>query len=361
MIGIIGFNSLKYMQFLNIYKDILDDIGVGYEVVFWNREGDEQPRHDNYFGFNETVDTFTPFIKKVPAFIRYVLFVKRQIKSKKYDKLIILTTQTAVPLGRLLFKKYKKKYIFDYRDVTYERFAFYHRLVKRLARNSAFTAVSSPKFLDTLKTDKAKFVVSHNCSKLRAEYVEKASADKIRIVYWGMIRQTEFVKRLCDAFANDERIELTFHGKGYGNAELAEYTAKNRYANIYFTGIYKRDQIKSFAENTDILLNTYENDPVQQPAMTVKLYDAMRYGLPMLVTKDSYMARFSEKYGLGLSFDLDDERSVDRVVEWYGGLKQDELRKNCSAAIEVINKDNRAFVDDVIKFADGENSEQSVF
>ena len=88
--------------------------------------------------------------------------------------------------------------------------------------------------------------------------------------------------------------------------------------------------------------------------MTVKLYDAIRYGLPMLVTKGSYMAQFSEEYGLGLSVDFADTKLPDKVIGWYRQLKLDELRDNCSKAMVRIQHDNKVFVDSVIKFVDGE-------
>ena len=45
-------------------------------------------------------------------------------------------------------------------------------------------------------------------------------------------------------------------------------------------------------------MNLYENDKQQKAALTVKLYDGIRYGLPMIIAKDSYMEEYIGKYDI---------------------------------------------------------------
>ena len=76
--------------------------------------------------------------------------------------------------------------------------------------------------------------------------------------------------------------------------------------NIVFIGRYTVDQIPSFVEQTDVLLNLYENDEQQKLAMTVKLYDGIRYGLPMLISKGSYMGELMQTNDFVYVTDVDE-------------------------------------------------------
>ena len=63
MIGIIGFESLRIMQYLKRYTQILDAEKIDYEVVYWNRNG--VPNTDlRYIPYNVTMNTYVPFKKK---------------------------------------------------------------------------------------------------------------------------------------------------------------------------------------------------------------------------------------------------------------------------------------------------------
>lgn len=306
MIGILCFNSLRYAQYVYKYTDILDSNSIPYELVYWNREGDSIPKGSNWIGYKERLNTFQPFYRKIIAFLRYIDFLKKRIAEKKYDRLIVLTSQTSVSLYRTLIRKYKGKYIYDYRDVTYENFFLYKLIVRKLIRNSCFTAISSNGFLHNGYFSKkdGSFVISHNTRVFEKKELNHNKNNRIRVVYWGMVRQVEYNKKICDYFANKTNIDLIYHGAGF-HKELAAYCSEKKYKNIVFTGAYSLEEISSFVKETDFILNTYENDKVQQSAMTVKFYDSIMYGIPMIVTKGSYMSKLVNKEGLGVNINLD--------------------------------------------------------
>lgn len=73
----------------------------------------------------------------------YRRYVKKLLKKKKYDSLIILTTQTALILCDVLLASYRHKYIFDYRDKSYEYIKPYGMLVNAVIKASRETVISS--------------------------------------------------------------------------------------------------------------------------------------------------------------------------------------------------------------------------
>lgn len=341
MIGIICFNSLRYAQFVYKYTEILDKNDVSYEVVYWNREGDSVGKGDNWISYEKRVNTFQNFYKKIFAFIGFTRFMYKTIKNKQYDKLIILTTQTAIPLFPLLTRKYKNKYIYDYRDITYENICIYKTMVNRLIDCSYFTSISSMGFIKSkyLGKHEGKYVMSHNSRDLTPVKVEKIPSDKIRIVYWGQVRQPEFNKKVCDLFGNDERFSLTYHGAGF-HEELLRYVNEKGYMNIKLTGAYQLPDIEKFVRETDFVLNTYENDKQQQPAMTVKFYDALKYGIPMLVTKGSYMSELVIQNNIGFVVDFENNANLEALYQW------NVSNRNIFDGVKVVS--TQILADDVI-------------
>lgn len=341
MIGIFCFLSTRYAQFANKYIEILEENNIPYEFIFWNREGEYKGGKENWIPFNEEVNSFQPFYKKIFSFIKFSMFMRKKIKEKKYDKLIILISQTAIPLADILLFKYNHKYIYDYRDVTYENIKWYRKLINKIANKSCFTAISSKGFLKYLNSEND-YVVSHNTRNFQLLNIEKNNANKIRIVYWGMVRQLDFNCKICDLFANDDRFELYYHGAGYHN-ELRKYCEEKKYKNIFITGAYKLEDIKEFVKDTDIVLNLYENDKQQKPAMTVKFYDSIMYDRPMIVNKDSYMAELVSEYNLGMISNLENDKWIDELYNNYINFDYENYEENRKKIYNNILKDDKEF------------------
>lgn len=348
MIGIICFLSTRYAQFANKYLDILEKNNIQYEFIFWNREGDYKGDKENWISFNEKVNSFQPFYKKISSFIKYSIFMRKKIKEKKYDKLIVLISQTAIPLADILLFKYKKRYIFDYRDVTYENIKPYRWLINKIVKNSCFTAISSNGFLKYLDEDN-EYSISHNIRKCELKSIKKSYSNKIRVVYWGMVRQLEFNFKICDLFANDNRFELYYHGAGY-HEQLKKYCQKNNYSNIYITGAYQLKEIDEFVKDTDIVLNLYENDKQQKPAMTVKFYDSIIYGRPMIVNSGSYMSELVNKYNLGFVVDIKSDSFLNELYIKYTNNDFCVYQNNRFILIDKIKDDDENFKKKVLKY-----------
>ena len=288
-IAIVGFHNLHLMQFLYKYTDIFDKNNISYDVLYWDRDMDSNLKckafKGNSISYRYKMSNYQPKAKKIHGFVGCMRYFCKIIKKNKYDHIILLTTQTALPLYMLSRTVRKSKFVFDYRDLTYEKNSICRRIIKGIIEKSEFTAISSMGFKKVLG-ESNKFVMSHNVSNLKMECLPKKRSRNIRVVFWGMIRQIEWNKKICDLFGNVPGIELCYCGEG-NTEELKKHCEK--YHNIVFIGRYTVDQIPSFVEQTDVLLNLYENDEQQKPAMTVKLYDGIRYGLPMLISKGSYI------------------------------------------------------------------------
>lgn len=350
-IAIISVNDLFLMQYLFKYTEILDNQNIKYDVIYWNRSKEESLNQNfggNKICFRYVMNNYDFRIFKLKGFLKYIRFVRKNIRVNRYDKIILLTTQAALPIY-LFNRNIRKKilYVYDFRDLTYERNFICKKLIKNIIKNSYFTAISSLGFKEVIGNSN-KIIMSHNVRGLVYTPLEKiASNDKIRIVYWGMIRQVEFNKKVIDFFGGDNRFDVVYHGEGYVS-DLEKFCKDKGYINIKFTGKYNPEQIISFVKETDILLNLYENDFVQRLATTVKLYDGIRFGLPMIIAKGSYMDKLMQDNKYVFALDIEKQTSND-IYNWFNNLNY--IDNPYKKEIEDINKDDLLFEKKLLEFS----------
>lgn len=222
-IAIVGFHNLHLMQFLYKYTEILDRYNVEYDVLYWERDEVKYPIKFNGISikYSYITSNYMPKWKKVLGYLKCRRFFINQIKKNKYDKLILLTTQTAIALFPLVLARYKERFIFDFRDLTMEKLPLYKAVEMQLIKHAAFVSISSPGFIEFLSS-KGDYVLSHNCKNLLVNKKDMSKDKPIRITFWGMVRQEAFQKRICDKFGNDNRFILSYHGEGC-TEQLAEY------------------------------------------------------------------------------------------------------------------------------------------
>lgn len=348
-IAIVGFHNLHLMQFLYKYTEILDRHNIEYDVLYWERDDVQYPIKfkGRPVKYSYTTSNYMPKWKKVIGYLKCRSFFVKQIKKNKYEKIILLTTQTAIALSPLALARYKKRFIFDFRDLTMERNSIYRAVEMKLIQESAFVSISSPGFIEHLnKTHR--YVISHNCRNLKSCGVVLNAEMPLKITFWGIIRQEEFQKKICDVFGNDNRVELSYHGEGCTEA-LARYCKEHRYLNIKFTGRYYPEDIPDFVKDTDILLNLYENEGKQEHALTVKLYDAVRYQIPMIISKGSYMEKYLEGYCFAIAVDLD-HIEIKEIIEWYSQLKEDVLKEDFERFVKQVELDDGIFEKELMEF-----------
>lgn len=352
-VGIVAVHNLHLMQFLYKYTEILDEAGIDYDVLYWNRDGVEYPDKfkGNAIGFQYLTSNYCPKHKKIIGFLKCRSFFKKKIKENQYEKLILLTTQTAVALADVLLFRYKGKYIYDYRDITMEDHAVYKKMIQKLIQESYFTAVSSKGFLQKIGNSR-KILMSHNCRSLVSKPRELVKPDVLHITFWGMIRQVELQKKVCDFFGGDERFKIYYHGEGE-TEELIQYCKEKSYTNVCITGRYFLEEIPDFVTDTQILLNLYENDKKQKLATTVKLYDGIRYQIPMIIARDSYMQEYIGEKSFAYYFSFQ-EGEKENILEWYNNLSSETLGLEFQELSEQIGKDDAIFKRNLLRFAKGE-------
>ena len=140
-----GFAKLKYMPYINFYLDNMDLKKNEVHILYWNRDLQQEKTMDysdcilhEFRCYQE--DDVSKFLK-IKSFIKYRKYAKQLIQKEKFDFLIALHSMPAILMSNILIEQYREKYIFDYRDSTYERFAPYKKLIGKIVCNSKYTFV----------------------------------------------------------------------------------------------------------------------------------------------------------------------------------------------------------------------------
>ncbi len=355
MVGIIIAVPVALSPFTKKYIEAIKKKNIPYEIVEWNRYGACGEENEKYRTYSENTGRYSGLLSKVMPFMNFRRFVKKTIKEQKYDKLIVLTTQTAVVLfDVLLGKKYKNKYFFDYRDTSYEYITLYRLFVNRVILNSYTTCISSYGFKKYL-TDKKELIVSHNFQKeyygsRKIHCSGRVNAEKLVIGYIGYLREYEYLKNFVDSFGKDKRFEFHIHGSGDCEQRLREYAKK--YDNVKVYGGYKEYEKMDIVDSFDMICYNYPYSFVNYPAMANKFYDGMIRKKPMFGNSNTFSGELIEKYGLGISLPEDEKKITDKIYEYLMSFDKEQFEKSCEDFLLRVIREEEAYIAKIDEFLD---------
>ncbi len=343
---IVGFAKIKYMPYMHFYLENMDRVSNDVHLLYWNRDLQEEDvsslhdvtLHEFRCKQNDDVSKWS----KIGSFVGFRKYAKQVIAHGNYDFIVVLHSLPGVLLRDALCKRYKNKYILDYRDSTYEGFAPFKKIVGDLVRCSAATFVSSDAFRRFLPGDcREKIFTSHNLlmdSLSHRDEKEKhgSPSETIRIAFWGFIRHREINCELIKKIAADPRFALHYYGREQQIAwQLKEYAQELGAKNVFFHGEYKPEDRYEFVRNTDIIHNVY-HDANMMLAMGNKYYDAAIFYLPLMSMEGSFMASAAEKAGIGFTVDPHDDDFTDKLFALYSNMDQSAFNKNCDRELQRV-------------------------
>ena len=346
MTGIILYGSFELAPYSKKYMKILDDANIEYDLIGWRREERVTYTGGNVYMYEGgAAKRYSSVIHKILPALGFRRFVKRLIRKKGYDKLIILTTQTGLMLFDVLLWRYRDKYIFDYRDRSYEYIKPYGALVNAIVKGSVETVISSPWFASGL-TGKKEYIKVHNLQTenlehRKAECIKKKAGEKIVVGYVGALRSYSYHKRLIDIFSNDKRFEFHTYGCGDDNDRLTEYAAE--FDNTFVHGTYSEAEKYGILDTFDSMCYNYPYSFVNDTAVANKYYDSLIMKKPMFVNSRTQIGRFIAENGMGLAVDENEENITDRIYEWYNGLDPQGFVKTCDFYLDKYTKENGIF------------------
>lgn len=350
-VGIICSANIMYSPYLIFYTKILDKLGVEYEIIIWNKIGKIENQYNKIISYNKYYDFNSSKFKKAIANFRYSRFVLKNLKNRKYNKVIVLTAQSGIFISRYLKRVYKDKYILDIRD--YSNAKYYMCILNRLVENSYLTSISSKGYLKWLP-ESEKYIISHNTTieeiKRSIQTDDFKLKQKIKVSTIGAIRSYNENKYIIDLLKNNDQFELEFIGRGICENALKDYCEEHSIKNIIFKGEYDKKDEKYHYLNAG-LINLYTGaEAISTGLLANRLYNACIYGKPIIIEKNSYMSEIVEKYNLGISISSN-QTDLDKIIKNYiSKFNKEKYDAGRKEFLECINKDEIEFEKHIIRF-----------
>ena len=274
-------------------------------------------------------------IQRIRNILNYRSFVK-QIVRKGYDSIICLTCYPAVILASILQGYYKGHFIVDIRD--YHEFLrikpIKNRLYKTLEKAKA-VVISSEGFKAWLPGLNNIHVI-HNVSfsEFKAKLFDTQKAYR-NIGYVGVVDYYPQNLKIIDALANNPNYLISYHGIHSAPGLLEKYCNENNIRNVQFFGKFDNSEKERIYGDIDLVNAVYGNDSLTvTTALPNKLYDGVVFGIPIMVSQNTFLSNVVEQYNLGLSIDLN--LSITEQIDCF--WKEFDYNRFCKGAILFLDK-----------------------
>ena len=254
------------------------------------------------------------------------------------------------------------KYIYEESDMLFDRFEkkllrggviLFNKIV---IRKSAITVMTSEGFAQFYYGDrypnKIKFVLNKvNAKCLHLPIVPKRPFDvsNIRFGFAGNIRYQATLSLASIIAKLYPQHEFHFFGntEALSNDKLEPLM---RYPNVYFHGLFKNpDDLPSIYAAMDFCVCNYDITGINpRYAEPNKLYEALFFDTPIMVSPMTYIGEKVKKYNVGLEIDSYDEQLVQKVVDGITEESYFEMLRNIRGiSKERLVTDNRSLLDSI--------------
>lgn len=353
---LIGFFGRTYMPYIEHYERLLKAQHISYDVCFFDRSCTKPiDIKKTEFGTEYIFHCKTnanAFSKIFPAF-NYIKKVKKIIYKNKYDKLIVFTTMPAALMSMILLNKYSDKFIFDYRDYTYEKFKFFNRLVEKVMKKASLVCFSSKGYL-IYYPELDNYIITHNITNLECCVGisdDLKSKSHICIGFLGYVRYFDVNSRLIKAFANDSTYSLMYTGSRFSDCDLESLCSSLKITNVMLKGAFDNSEKPKLYEQIDMINSIYSlNSPEVKQAVPNRIYDAVLYKKPIIVSDGTYLAELVKKYDIGVVVDPFSNDMKKDICDYVSNFNNDIFTKNCERFLEDIKGDLNIFEKKVIDF-----------
>ncbi len=347
---LMGLGKLKFMPYMNFYLHNLDKNKHDIHLLCWNRDlkpdTTENTEGITIHEYNCYQEDDVPKAEKIKSFAGYRKYAIELLNKQNFDFIFVVHSLTGIVLWDYISIKYKGRYVFDYRDFTYESFLPFKSAVASLVRGALFTFVSSDAYRIYLpQTERVKIYTIHNIdssisSPENADTVKVN--DKIRIAFWGFIRDYKLNCKVIEQLGNDNRFELHYYGREHQIClDLKKFAEENNITNVIFHGEYNPDEKSEILKNTDLIHNIYD-DTGAKLAVGNKYYDGLVWGKPQVCMPGSYMGVLCKQNSVGFVCNPYTEGFADKLYNGYTEIEKSNLKENCRKALSaVINQQEK--------------------
>lgn len=234
------------------------------------------------------------------------------------------------------------EYIYEECDLTHayfnRKFVFdlLERIDKRLIRKSKLTVLTSDGFRELHFGRQTPANIEIVPNRLNPACMDrylplaKKKSDRLRIGFVGVIRSRQIYNfaKVFAALSPDHEFHLWgIFSPSYSQQEI---DALLETPNIHYHGRFRNpDDLATIYSQIDVTMATYDTTQINpQYAEPNKLYEAIFYETPIIVSHNSFLADKVERLGVGFSVDALNDEDIRRLT---ASISEDVLREKTAA------------------------------
>ena len=251
-----------------------------------------------------------------------------------------------------------KPYIYELSDMPYSDIknsfvrGLFEKADKRIIRHSFLTTLTSEGFIEYLFGDNVPsnyVVVPNRVDKRILDYPyneEHIDMSHLRFSFVGGFRYRSTLDFLHFAAKNFPQHDFVVDGNIICFEKEIKQLA-NTYSNIKLNGVFKYPKdIPGIYQRTDVVLANYDADSINaQYAEPNKLYEAMFFHTPIIVSSGTYLAKRVKQLGIGVDVDSSNENEVVSLINCLTKERFVEMQNNCKKIplAEMVNENPKLF------------------
>ena len=312
---------------LRVYKEAKYITSKGYEleILCWDRESKYKNKPIEILGnikivrfFNES--KYRNGIKQIFKLLKFKKACKKYIKKEKIQYEFLHCHDLDGMLVGCLINKKNDKIVFDmhefYNSGSYAKIYFIVKQMLKYMHNKSYKIIYiNDKQIEKIsKKNKEKLVYLPNYpEESKFEKIEHIPDNHLRIMYAGYVRHLIPMTNLIEAGKKLSHIKISIHGSGNIVENLKKMAEGHK--NIEFTGAFTHDKISEFYANADLVYIVYnKGNQNDETALPTKFFEAIISGVPVIVSKNSFMEKTVKKFDIGYSVDGTSIESVTQLL-----------------------------------------------
>lgn len=356
--ALVSFTNINVLPYASAYIRSILANGNTCDLVFWDRDaanGDKEVEFGcQIICCNYKVTPDSTRFDKAKGYLGAIRHINYWLLRKRYDRVVFLETHSAVSCFIPVFVRYRRRFVLEIRDFTYENNSIYRLLEKAVITRAAQCIISSEAYQCFLP--RGKYLIAHNISHFTSEQLSMAQksiglTSPYIIAFVGTIRFIDNNKKLLKAFANNPNFVLAYYGSG--SETLKAYCAQQGIDNVLFRGRFSQGETLNQYKNVAVINNVYgNNSPYLDFALSNKLYHAAQLRIPILVSPGTFMEKVTERYGIGYAFDISDPKEPFGLLSWLDSIDRKQFEESCDRFLDQVEKEMQSYTEFIKRFSE---------
>jgi hypothetical protein len=308
-------------------------VDFNFSFIVWNRKARSNKPGKNTYVFTKSINQLRS-LKFLSIIISYIKFIDKIIIKEKPQILIISHYSLYLPF--IIFSRERKdlKVILDVHDlpsftniIPFRLVLFFEKLV---IRNVSHVILAS-KYFKSFYSNKRTLVIDNipPSKNLTIKSINIASAAIIKIGFVGKLRYPDLYKLVIECVIDFDNLEFHFYGNGSAEEILLNYCRELNTKNIFFHGIFNKNDLNKIYSNLDLLWACYPSDNYNvKYATSNKALESLFFKTPCVFSSGTFLAEDFKNKNIGFSLNSNCKNEIINFLKNINVAKLNYMKEN---------------------------------